>query len=101
MKSFLNKIFLRSNNLDYISEKIRDISRTTPVQKIFDAINSHSSESEIRYVGGCLRKIINNEEVDDIDLATNLKPNEVGIALKKKDIDYLSLIHISEPTRPY
>tara|TARA_B100001063_G_C16734860_1_gene541404 strand:+ start:33 stop:1307 length:1275 start_codon:yes stop_codon:yes gene_type:complete len=88
MKSFLNKIFLRSNNLDYISEKIRDISRTTPVQKIFDAINSHSSESEIRYVGGCVRKIINNENFDDIDLATNLEPNQVCEILKKNNINY-------------
>ena len=37
--------------------------------QIFEAINSYNSESEIRYVGGCLRKIINKEKVDDIDLA--------------------------------
>ena len=48
------------------------------MKKIFEAINSHSSESEIRYVGGCLRKILNNEKVDDIDLATNLNPLEVS-----------------------
>ena len=88
MKSFLDKIFLRTNNLDYISEKIKNLTQRTPAQKIFEAINSYSSESEIRYVGGCIRKIINKENVDDIDLATNLQPIEVCEALKKNNINY-------------
>ena len=84
MKSFLDKIFFRSNNLDYISKNIKDLTKNTPVNKIFEAVNSYSSESEIRYVGGCIRKIINKEKVDDIDLATNLEPKQVCDALKKK-----------------
>ena len=88
MKSFLDKIFFRSNNLDYISETIKDISKKSPSNKIFKAINSYSLESEIRYVGGCIRKIINKEKVDDIDLATNLEPKQVCEALKKNSINY-------------
>ena len=88
MKSFLDKIFFRSNNLDYISETIKDISKKSPSNKIFKAINSYSLESEIRYVGGCIRKIINKEKVDDIDLATNLDPKQVCEALKKNSINY-------------
>ena len=56
--------------------------------KIFDAVNLHNPESEIRYVGGCLRKIINREKVEDIDLATNLSPKEVCEVLKKENINY-------------
>ena len=59
-----------------------------PVRKIFEAINEYSEESEIQYVGGCVRKIINNEKVDDIDLATNLLPEQVCEVLKKKEINY-------------
>ena len=88
MKSFLDKIFLRSNNLDYICQNIKDLTKNTPAHKIFNAIDSFSSESEIRYVGGCIRKIINNEKVDDIDLATNLKPNQVCEVLKKNEINF-------------
>ena len=88
MDNFLNKIFFRSRNLDYISKNLKDITHQTPVNKIFEAINSHSESSEVRYVGGCIRKIIKKEVVDDIDLATNLKPNEVCEALKKKAINY-------------
>ena len=88
MKSFLDKIFFRSNNLDFISKDIKDLTKNTTANKIFDAINLYSSESEIRYVGGCIRKIINKEKVDDIDFATNLEPKQVCEALKKNDISY-------------
>ncbi len=88
MKNFFNKIFSSSKNLSSYKNNIKKLSFTTPVKKIFTAINSHSSESEIRYVGGCLRKILNNEKVDDIDLATNLNPSEVSEILKKSNINF-------------
>ena len=88
MDKFLDKIFFRSRNLDYISQNLKDITNQTPANKIFEAINSYSESSEVRYVGGCIRKVINKEVVDDIDLATNLKPNEICEALKNKDINF-------------
>jgi len=88
MKNLLDKLFLRINNLDYISKNIKDLSINTPISKIFDAIDSYSSSSEIRYVGGCIRKIINKEKIDDIDLATNLEPNQVCEALDRSKINF-------------
>ena len=88
MRNILDKIFSRSNNLDNISSNIQKITNSTPVKKIFNAINSYSSKSEVRYVGGCLRKVINQEQVDDIDLATNLEPNKVCEALQQKKIAF-------------
>ena len=88
MESLIDKLFSRNSNLDYITQDIKKISINTEVKKIFEAINSYSNESELRYVGGCIRKIINKEDVDDIDLATNLNPNEVSEALKKNDINF-------------
>ena len=88
MRNFLNKIFFRSNNFDYISEGVKELTKKSQAYKIFDAINLYNSESEIRYVGGCLRKIINKEKVEDIDLATNLIPDQVCDALKKQNIKY-------------
>ncbi len=88
MKNLLDKLFFRKNNLSHISLKIKDISKKTSVSKLFYAINSHSSNSELRYVGGCIRKILNSEIVDDIDLATNLDPTEVCLALEKNNIDF-------------
>jgi poly(A) polymerase len=88
MDKFLDKIFFRSRNLDYISQKLKDITDQTPATKIFEAINSFSETSEVRYVGGCIRKVIKKENIDDVDLATNLKPNEICEALKNKGINF-------------
>ena len=109
MYKLLDKIFFRSRNLDHISQNIKKITQETSAYKVFEAINIFNETSEVRYVGGCIRKIIKKEEVDDIDLATNLTPTEVCNALKKKNINFyetgiehgtitavidLSLIHI-------
>ena len=88
MKNFFNKIFSNSKNLYLFKNNIKKLSLITPVKKIFEAVSSYSSESEIRYVGGCLRKILSNEKVDDIDLATNLDPLEVSEVLKKNNIKF-------------
>ena len=88
MIKFLDKLINRTNNLNFVSKGIKDLSKETSIRKIFDSINNYSSTSEIRFVGGCIRKIIRKEIVDDIDLATNLNPQEVCEVLKKNNIDY-------------
>ena len=88
MKNFLKKIFISSNNLENISRSVIEISKKTPVNKIFKAINNYSTDSEVRYVGGCIRKILNNEKVDDIDMATNLEPNIVCDVLNSNNINF-------------
>ena len=88
MKNVFKKFFFSSNNLDYIKQDIRTFSKKLPAEKIFNSINSYSSESEIRYVGGFVRKIINKEKIDDIDLATNLDPVEVCGVLEENQIQY-------------
>ena len=88
MINFLDKIIKRTNNLDYVAKSIKDLSKDTPVKKVFESISNFSPSSEIRYVGGCIRKIIRKEIVDDIDLATNLNPHQICEALKKNNIIY-------------
>ena len=88
MESLIDKLFSRTSNLDYVSKNIKKISKEEEVAKIFNAINTFSSLSELRFVGGCIRKVINKEEIDDIDLATNLTPTQVCEALNKNNIKY-------------
>ena len=85
MFNFLNKFFASSNN---IKSKFFDLQKTSSVKKIFEAFQDYSIDSEIRYVGGCVRKILNNEKVDDVDMATNLNPEEIKEVLKKKNIKF-------------
>ena len=88
MNNLLDKIFFRSQNLNHINLGFKKIKKETEVEQLFKAIDSFSVNSEIRYVGGCVRKIINKEDFDDIDLAVNLNPKDVCEALDKKNIKY-------------
>ena len=53
---------------------------------IFSRLNEIGEESKARFVGGCVRKALCGENVDDIDLATSLEPDEVKKILNKEDI---------------
>ena len=81
MFSLLNKIFYSSKNLNVVSSKFSTLKKETSIEKIFNAIENYSQEAEVRYVGGCIRKILNNEKVEDIDLATNIEQIKVKSAL--------------------
>ena len=88
MITLLNKLFYRSKNFNSLSLVFQKIKKKTEIKKIFKIIEAFSSTSEIRYVGGCVRKVINNEVVDDIDLAVNLNPDEVLKIFKKNNIKF-------------
>jgi len=88
MINLFNKIFSFSKNLknDYYS--FNNLKNEKSTSLLFSAIDNYSETSEIRYVGGCIRKILNGESLDDIDFAVNLKPTDCIEALKKHNIKY-------------
>ena len=60
MKTLLNKLFSRSKNFNSLNLAFAKLRKETEVKKIFQVIEEFSNTSEIRYVGGCVRKVINN-----------------------------------------
>ena len=88
MKNILTKIFSSKKELSSKEISFLEIINTTKVSDLFEVISNYNDLSEIRYVGGCVRKILNKEKFDDIDLATNLKPEEVKECLKNNNIDF-------------
>jgi len=67
-------------------KKLYFLENLNEAKKIFSLINKEQNNSEVKFVGGCVRKAINNEEIDDIDLATSLEPNEVKKKLSNNNI---------------
>ena len=63
-----------------ILENIRE------AQIIFSYLNKNGIENQTKFVGGCVRKAINGEAIDDIDLATSLTPDEIKKKLNKDEI---------------
>ena len=88
MITLLNKIFSQSKNFNYLNLAFQKIKKETEIKEIFKAIEEFSKYSEIRYVGGCVRKAISDELIDDIDLAVNLNPDDVCKILKKNNIKF-------------
>ena len=88
MFNLINNFLGLSKNLKIVTSEFQALKKNTNVEKIFKSIESFSPEAEVRYVGGCVRKILNREVVDDIDLATNLEPKEVIEILKKNGINF-------------
>ena len=88
MKALLKKIFQKKKISSDKDLKFLDLKNNKGVNKIFGAINNYNETSEIRYVGGCVRKILNDEKTDDIDLATNLTPDQVKQCLDKNQIKF-------------
>lgn len=88
MKALLKKIFQNKKISSDKDLKFQDLKNKKGIYKIFGAINNYNDTSEIRYVGGCVRKILNDEKTDDIDLATNLTPDQVKQCLDKNQIKF-------------
>ena len=76
---FLYKKFGSDKSTKYL-ENIKE------AQIIFSHLNVVGEETKARFVGGCVRKALSGENIDDIDLATSLEPNEVKMKLNEKDI---------------
>ena len=55
----------------------KSLENIKEAQIIFSCLNEVGKENTVRFVGGCVRKAICGEKIDDIDLATSLKPEEV------------------------
>jgi len=76
---FLFKKFGSDKSLKFL-ENIKE------AQLIFEYLNEIGKESQVRFVGGCVRKALCGENIDDIDLATSLKPDEVKAKLSIQNI---------------
>ena len=88
MIGLINKFLNKDKNSSPFYPVFLRLKKNTEVEKIFESISKFSEKSEVRYVGGCIRKILNQEEVDDIDLAANIEPKQVIEILKKNKIDF-------------
>ncbi len=89
MKSLLNKFFKLKSNKFLLGNRFTELTTDKDIKKLFKIISDYNDKSEIRFVGGCIRKILNNEKIDDIDLATNINPSEVKKILKDQNIRFI------------
>ena len=87
MKNIIQQLFTfkKKSQKDIQFSKIK---KNSGVLRLFESFYNNSNNTEIRFVGGCIRKILKNEIIDDIDLAVNANPDEVKNILKKNKINF-------------
>ena len=88
MIKFFKNLFKSEKNTFKDKVNFKELISNKEIQELFKSFSSYSNEAELRFVGGCIRKIISNEGVDDLDLSTNLKPENVIEILKKNKIRF-------------
>ena len=72
------------------SEKsLKFLQNIKEAKKVFSCLNEMGEETNVRFVGGCVRKSLCGESFDDIDLATTLHPDEVIRRLGKENIKFI------------
>jgi len=90
----------------FLIEKIKrsffPFYRSPNTKKIFSILNS-KNKKQAMFVGGCVRKYILNEKIDDIDIATTLTPDQIikrfensDVKVKETGIDHGTLTLVFE-----
>ena len=88
MKNFLLK-FIKQKNINLNTNlKFENLKKKYEIKKIFNIFSNDLNNCQIRFIGGCVRKALSNENVDDIDLAVDLTPEEVKLILKNNNIKF-------------
>ena len=70
-------------------KSVKLLQNIKEAKEICDHLNEIGKENAVRFVGGCVRKALCGESIDDIDLATSLEPQEVKEKLEKNNIKVL------------
>ena len=82
---FLNR---ESDALKSIKD-LRDLKNLEEVKSIFSVLENQDKSNKLMFVGGCVRKLLKKELVSDIDIATNLSPDELKNILRENNINFI------------
>ena len=90
MKKKIKNIISKTDNFFYkffgSDKSVKSLQNIQEAEKIFSCLNQDGKEDNVRFVGGCVRKALCGDEIDDLDLATSLEPSESKRRLAKENI---------------
>ena len=78
-------MLLKLNIFKFLKSKFIPFYKSSELKEIFKILekNHDNSEEVAMFVGGCVRNYLKNKDIDDIDLATILTPNEIKRKFEK------------------
>ena len=90
MKSIISKLINLDKKKIFKDIEFSKLRENYEISYLFNCFASYDENTELRFVGGCVRKILSEEAIDDIDLATNANPDLIIKILNKNNINYYS-----------
>ena len=67
---------------------LEKLNKNLDAKKIYDTLNKDEEDVVCLFVGGCVRDLISNREILDIDFATSLTPDKIKRKLEASNIEY-------------
>ncbi len=69
-------------------KSLKDLEYFNGAKHIFSILKNQNKEIKLMLVGGCVRKLLNQEEINDIDIAINLSPEKLKKILNQNKIKF-------------
>jgi len=67
---------------------LEKLNENLDAKKIYDILNTDEEDVVCLFVGGCVRDLISNREILDVDFATSLTPDKIKRKLEASNIEY-------------
>ena len=71
-----------------MSLNLEKLNENLDAKKIYDILNTDEEDAVCLFVGGCVRDLISNREILDVDFATSLTPDKIKRKLEASNIEY-------------
>ena len=84
----MKMLFKKNNFISKIKNKLFPFYKSKEIIKIFSILekNKPNEINVAMFVGGCVRKYLKNEKIDDIDVATIFSPDQIIKKFEKENI---------------
>ena len=67
---------------------LEKLNENLDAKEIYDILNAEEEEVVCLFVGGCVRDVISDREILDVDFATSLTPDKIKKKLEASNIEY-------------
>ena len=88
IKSVISAIKNNENSSVSVTS-LKDLEYFNGARHIFSILKNQNKKTKLMLVGGCVRKLLNQEEINDIDIAINLGTEEIKNILIQNKIKFL------------
>ena len=80
----------QKNNIIMLSVKnLDDLKYFNAAKQIFVCIQNQNENYKLKLIGGCVRKLITEEKIDDMDIAINIEPEKIKKILVEQKIKFI------------